>query len=939
MTFDPYHSWLGIRPEEQPPNYYRLLGLAQFEDNPDVIDNAADRQMAHVRTFQSGLHAAEAQRLLNEIAAARICLLDPQSRAQYDAQLRASLDVPTTPELIVSTAPSDSPVRPRRLRKNPLIETAKIIAGGLAGVVLSVLLLRFVFLLDVTGFLPIPPQLAERVEQRDSVMQPPSPAQQTSALPSAIDAQLAVAEQPPSEASPANASLDPVTDIDQQSTKTTKQKKKGKRKAVGPAPTAGATISVARMKPVAIGDDSAVPAELRGGTRFDWIDAPTSVNVELGKLEFTVEKSGMVYLVADWNYGGNRSGNWTEEAKSKDQLVQDGWTYIGRCPWGGTEEKPLELLKRHCFQGQSFSIRVNKYWPPLPFVPPPAGPVAASIPAPAVSPPRPSVLREKRLPVPPVEQQAALRQTLEELYGISKLKTDDEKRKLAAELRKVAVEVAAKPADQFVTYRQAAELSQEVGDAGPLAECLDALAQQFELDLLQVELTMLPRCAAAARTADQIEALVAAARPAMQLALADEQFDEAARLADTVLTACSRPAGVEHRAVVSEGHKEVRRRQQVWQAYQRARAKLEQDPADGAANLTAGMWLAQERSDWPAALPHLARAGNPDLQTAAELELAMPAALAGLLAAADAWYEAGNSPPKEPLWLFHARSLYEQAQRGPLEGPAAAKVEQRLQELAKNAQLRALAGAEEKAASISRLRAELSPIVRRHCVLAFSFEPKDLYFSSGKTMLRDRSGQENHGSVTGPIPVLGRAGMAFQFDGRDDFVECPDRPSLNPREAATLCAWVKARSWVAPDDAIDYVISKDDWKQGARGYVLRFAWGGRINFTTGDGRKWSNRPNWRNEAGQPLETWLHVAAVFDGHHHVLLVNGQEIATIPVDQPIAASPFPLRVGRGAFDPKRRFHGLIDEVAVFDIALTVDDIGRIYQLGEAGTPLIE
>ena len=89
--FNPYHVWLGIPPEEQPANHYRLLGIKPFETSGDVIDSAADRQMAHLRTFQSGKHGELTQRLLNEVAAVRICLLDPKKRAAYDQQLRAKL--------------------------------------------------------------------------------------------------------------------------------------------------------------------------------------------------------------------------------------------------------------------------------------------------------------------------------------------------------------------------------------------------------------------------------------------------------------------------------------------------------------------------------------------------------------------------------------------------------------------------------------------------------------------------------------------------------------------------------------------------------------------------------------------------------------------------------------------------------------------------------
>ncbi|MGH7139002.1 MAG: hypothetical protein ACREHD_24920, partial [Pirellulales bacterium] len=88
MRFDSYHKWLGIPSAEQPPHHYRLLGIALFESDPDVIDGAADRQMAHVRTFQSGQHSALSQQILNELAAAKLCLLNPQKKAAYDALLR-----------------------------------------------------------------------------------------------------------------------------------------------------------------------------------------------------------------------------------------------------------------------------------------------------------------------------------------------------------------------------------------------------------------------------------------------------------------------------------------------------------------------------------------------------------------------------------------------------------------------------------------------------------------------------------------------------------------------------------------------------------------------------------------------------------------------------------------------------------------------------------
>lgn len=86
--FNPYRVWLGIPKKYLPANHYRLLGLELFENDPDVIEAAADKQMSFIRTFQAGRHSAESQQILNEISAARICLLNADKKAQYDFQLR-----------------------------------------------------------------------------------------------------------------------------------------------------------------------------------------------------------------------------------------------------------------------------------------------------------------------------------------------------------------------------------------------------------------------------------------------------------------------------------------------------------------------------------------------------------------------------------------------------------------------------------------------------------------------------------------------------------------------------------------------------------------------------------------------------------------------------------------------------------------------------------
>jgi serine/threonine protein kinase len=89
--FDPYHKWLGIPADEQPPSLYRLLGLRPFESDADVIDTAADQRMRLLKSLQGGKQAALSQKLLNEVSRARQRLLEPTERAAYDALLREQM--------------------------------------------------------------------------------------------------------------------------------------------------------------------------------------------------------------------------------------------------------------------------------------------------------------------------------------------------------------------------------------------------------------------------------------------------------------------------------------------------------------------------------------------------------------------------------------------------------------------------------------------------------------------------------------------------------------------------------------------------------------------------------------------------------------------------------------------------------------------------------
>src|ERR1700750_2457126 len=114
--FDPYHKWLGIPREEQPPNLYRLLGLRLFEADRDVIANASDQRMALLKSFAIGQYSGLSEDLLNEVPRTKIWLLNPVKRLGYDKKLRDQLgglppesaSIETSPELRALHAAWDS---------------------------------------------------------------------------------------------------------------------------------------------------------------------------------------------------------------------------------------------------------------------------------------------------------------------------------------------------------------------------------------------------------------------------------------------------------------------------------------------------------------------------------------------------------------------------------------------------------------------------------------------------------------------------------------------------------------------------------------------------------------------------------------------------------------------------------------------------------------
>jgi hypothetical protein len=117
--FDPYYKWLGIPPKDQPPHFYRLLGLELFESDPETIATAAQQLIRHVQSFQTGPYAIISRKLQKKIAAANAYLLDPAKKNEYDISLKLQLRSQSAQGLPKATPLEDYPAPPPAAHQTP----------------------------------------------------------------------------------------------------------------------------------------------------------------------------------------------------------------------------------------------------------------------------------------------------------------------------------------------------------------------------------------------------------------------------------------------------------------------------------------------------------------------------------------------------------------------------------------------------------------------------------------------------------------------------------------------------------------------------------------------------------------------------------------------------------------------------------------------------
>ena len=187
-------------------------------------------------------------------------------------------------------------------------------------------------------------------------------------------------------------------------------------------------------------------------------------------------------------------------------------------------------------------------------------------------------------------------------------------------------------------------------------------------------------------------------------------------------------------------------------------------------------------------------------------------------------------------------------------------------------------------------------------------------FDEGKgDVLHDRSGNENHGKIHGAKWVKSGKGCALRFDGVDDFVDCGQGPSLSPREALTMSAWV--RRDVPPRSGEPALITKG----GPGGYALTLYTDVRSYTYVSGAFCWT---------GVAVGSWNHVVATFDGRHLKTYRDGKLCANRPHRSGIKPNEEHLLLGKW-HDSQACFEGMLDEVKIYNRALSAEEVGAAYR----------
>jgi hypothetical protein len=185
------------------------------------------------------------------------------------------------------------------------------------------------------------------------------------------------------------------------------------------------------------------------------------------------------------------------------------------------------------------------------------------------------------------------------------------------------------------------------------------------------------------------------------------------------------------------------------------------------------------------------------------------------------------------------------------------------------------------------------------------------------TVLTDVSGRGNNGTITGATWNTGRTGGALSFNGTSNLVTVADNATLDLTTGLTIEAWVNAA--VAPT-GWRTIVAKET--TGNVVYYLHACTSSSNRPATG-GRFGSADQVLYGGTRLTANTWVHLAATYDGTTQRLFVNGAQVASRAQTGSLTVSTGAVRIGGNQVFGEY-FQGRIDDLRIYNRALTAAEI---------------
>jgi len=196
-------------------------------------------------------------------------------------------------------------------------------------------------------------------------------------------------------------------------------------------------------------------------------------------------------------------------------------------------------------------------------------------------------------------------------------------------------------------------------------------------------------------------------------------------------------------------------------------------------------------------------------------------------------------------------------------------------------------------------------------------------FDEGSGMvLADKTGNKNDGKITGSAEwVKVGDGHALKFDGKTTYVDCGAGKTLAIESAGTVACWFN------PDAELQGGLvtrsTSGSWPDERLVISLRTP-GGTLVWSLADGKN----AQFRQHEGTKPATWTHVAVTFDGVSAVCYRDGRCIWAEAQEVTPRIKDVPLIIGRSQGLGEEYFKGLIDEVRIYNRALTGQEIQDLH-----------